>query len=155
MADLTDATQSKEKKEQLFKKVPSKEFVESILKLFIPNGFEDIYYQFSRKMIIEKGVVEKLEEMRDLLKEYYMNCKHKLYLEGINPKKAVTILRQMLRLYQYRVVSMEKYYNGKKYLLYKVEKIEIEKENHQKSLLVKIDLSPTTTPTPTKGPLPE
>ena len=152
--DASDPKGTIEKKEQLFRKVPSKDLVESILKLFIPNGFQDIYYQFSRKMIIEKGVVEKLEEMRDQLKEHYMNCKHKLYLEGINPKKAVTILRQMLRLYQYRVVSMEKYYNGKKYLLYKVEKIEIEKENHQKSLLVKIDLSPTI-PVPIKDPSPK
>jgi hypothetical protein len=131
---------SQPKKEQLFKKVPSKELVESVLKLFIPNGFQDIYYQFSRKMIAEKGVVEKLDEMKEVLKEHYMNCKHAKYLEGIDPKKAVTILRQLLRVHQYRVVSMEKYYNGKKYLLYKVEKIEIEKEIHQKSLLAKIDL---------------
>ncbi len=130
------------KKEQLFKKMPSKEFVESVLKLFIPNGFQDIYYQFSRKMMIEKGVVEKLEGMKDQLKEYYMNCKHAKYLDTMDPKKAVTILRQLLRPYHYRVVSMEKYYNGQKYLLYKIESIEPEKEMHQKSLMVKIDLSP-------------
>ncbi len=129
------------KKEQLFKKIPSKELVESVLKLFIPNGFQDIYYQFSRKMIEEKGVVEKLGEMKEELKEHYMKCKHAKYLEGIDAKKAVTILRQLLRVYQYRVISMEKYYNGQKYLLYKVEKIELEKENHQKSLLAKDDFS--------------
>ncbi len=131
------------KKEQLFKKIPSKEFVESVLKLFIPNGFQDIYYQFSRKMIIEKGIVEKLIDMKDQLKEYYMNCKHTKYLDEIDPKKSVTILRQLLRLYYYRVVSMEKYYNGQKYLLYKIESVEVEKEMHKKSLMMKTTCDPS------------
>ncbi len=127
------------KKEQLFKNIPSREFVEDILKLFIPNGFQDSYYQFSRKMITEKNIVDKLTLLIPQLKEYYMNCKHKKYLENLDPKKCVTILRQLLRLYDYRVVSMEKYHNGQKFLLYKIEKIEIEKDNYQKKLIIKFD----------------
>ena len=127
------------KKEQLFKNIPTKEFVEDILKLFIPNGFQDSYYQFSRKMITEKNVIEKLNLLMPQLKEYYMNCKHKKYLENLDPKKCVTILRQLLRLYEYRVISMEKYHNGQKFLLYKIEKIEIEKDNYQKKLIVEFD----------------
>jgi hypothetical protein len=127
------------KKEQLFKNVPPKDFVEDILKLFIPNGFQDSYYQFSRKMISEKNVCDKLTLLVPQLKEYYMNCKHKKYLENLDPKKCVTILRQLLRLYDYRVVSMEKYHNGQKFLLYKIEKIEIEKDNYQKKLIIKFD----------------
>ncbi len=131
--------EEKDKKEQLFKNIPSKEFVEDVLKLFIPNGFQDSYYQFSRKMITEKNIIEKLNLLLPQLKNYYMNCKHKKYLENLDPKKCVTILRQLLRLYDYRVVSMEKYHNGQKFLLYKIEKIEIEKDNHQKKLIVEFD----------------
>ena len=127
------------KKEQLFKNVPPKDFVEDILKLFIPNGFQDSYYQFSRKMINEKNVIEKLSLLMPQLKNYYMNCKHKKYLENLDPKKCVTILRQLLRLYDYRVVSIEKYHNGQKFLLYKIEKIEVEKDNYQKKLIIKLD----------------
>lgn len=127
------------KKEQLFKNIPSKEFVEDILKLFIPNGFQDSYYQFSRKMITDKNVIEKINLLLPQLKEYYMNCKHKKYLENIDQKKCVTILRQLLRLYDYRVISMEKYHNGQKFLLYKIEKIEVEKDNYQKKLIVEFD----------------
>jgi hypothetical protein len=129
----------KDKKEQLFKNIPSQEFVEDVLKLFIPNGFQDVYYQFSRKMISEKNVIEKLNLLISQLKEYYMNCKHKKYLENLDPKKCVTILRQLLRLYDYRVISMEKYHNGQKFLLYKIEKIEAEKDNHQKKLIIEFD----------------
>ena len=127
------------KKEQLFKKIPSKEFVEDILKLFIPNGFQDSYYQFSRKMITEKNVIDKLNVILPELKEYYMNCKHNKYLDNIDAKKSVTILRQLLRLYDYRVISMEKYHNGQKFLLYKIEKIEMEKDNYQKKLIIDFD----------------
>jgi hypothetical protein len=140
MADTEDKkseeVEKKEKKEQLFKSIPSKEFVENILKLFIPNGFQDSYYQFSRKMISDKNVIEKIQLLIPQLKEYYMNCKHKKYLENIDAKKCVTILRQLLRLYEYRVVSMEKYHNGQKFLLYKIEKIEANKDIHQKSLII-------------------
>ncbi len=132
-------TEKNGKKEQLFKKIPSYEFVEDILKLFIPNGFQDSYYQFSRKMITDKNVIEKLNLLVPQFKEYYMNCKHKKYLENIDPKKSVTILRQLLRIYDYRVVSMEKYHNGQKFLLYKIEKIEVEKDNHQKQLIIDFD----------------
>jgi hypothetical protein len=132
-------SEDKDKKEQLFKNIPSKEFVEDVLKLFIPNGFQDSYYQFSRKMINEKNVIEKLNLLMPQLKNYYMNCKHKKYLENLDPKKCVTILRQLLRLYDYRVVSIEKYHNGQKFLLYKIEKIEIEKDNHQKKLIIEFD----------------
>ena len=127
------------KKEQLFKNVPPKDFVEDILKLFIPNGFQDSYYQFSRKMISEKNVCDKLTLLVPQLKEYYMNCKHKKYLENIDAKKSVTILRQLLRLYDYRVISMEKYHNGQKFLLYKIEKIETDKDNYQKKLIIDFD----------------
>jgi hypothetical protein len=132
-------SEDKDKKEQLFKNIPSKEFVEDVLKLFIPNGFQDSYYQFSRKMITEKNVIDKLNLLMPQLKEYYMNCKHKKYLENLDPKRCVTILRQLLRLYDYRVVSMEKYHNGQKFLLYKIEKIEIEKDNYKKKLIVEFD----------------
>jgi hypothetical protein len=132
-------SEEKEKKEQLFKNVPPKEFVEDVLKLFIPNGFQDSYYQFSRKMISEKNIIEKLNLLMPQLKGYYMNCKHKKYLENLDPKKCVTILRQLLRIYEYRVISMEKYHNGQKFLLYKIEKIEVEKDNYQKKLIVEFD----------------
>ncbi len=132
-------SEDKEKKEQLFKNIPTKEFVEDVLKLFIPNGFQDSYYQFSRKMITEKNVIEKLNLLMPQLKNYYMNCKQKKYLENLDPKKCVTILRQLLRLYEYRVISIEKYHNGQKFLLYKIEKIEVEKDNYQKKLIVEFD----------------
>ncbi len=132
-------SEDKEKKEQLFKNIPTKEFVEDVLKLFIPNGFQDSYYQFSRKMITEKNIIDKLNLLMPQLKNYYMNCKHKKYLENLDPKKCVTILRQLLRLYEYRVISIEKYHNGQKFLLYKIEKIEVEKDNYQKKLIVEFD----------------
>ena len=69
---MSEDKEDKEKKEQLFKNIPTKEFVEDVLKLFIPNGFQDSYYQFSRKMLEDKGVVTELHHMIPELKNYYL-----------------------------------------------------------------------------------
>jgi hypothetical protein len=132
----------KTKKEQLFKAIPSIDFVEDFLKMFVPNGFSDTCYQFSRRMMEEKQIVKKVEMMLPLLRDYYLKCKHKRYLENLNEKKCITLLRQLLRVYGYKIVSIEKYHQGQKYLLYKMERIlseEMEEEDRQKKLIVKFD----------------
>ena len=70
------------KKEQLFKNIPSKEFVEDVLKLFIPNGFQDSYYQFSRKMITDKNIIEKFNLLlRDI--QDYINSNQYPYVKKV------------------------------------------------------------------------
>jgi hypothetical protein len=43
-------------------------------------------------------------------------------LENLNEKKLITLLRQILRLYDFTINSIEKYNNGEKFLLYIIEK---------------------------------
>ena len=111
------------KKNQLFKKIPSREFVINFLKLFIPNGF-DVYYEFYRDDINGKQVYEKLKlsYFTNNLKRYYLPCKYKKYFEKLDDKKLITILRQLLKIYGYNITSKEKYKNGKKYLMYYLKK---------------------------------
>jgi len=59
------------------------------------------------------------------LKKYYLKCKHNKYLENLNEKKIITLLRQILKPYDFNLRSIEKYdYNGK-FLLYIIEKKKI------------------------------
>ena len=111
------------KKNQLFKKIPSREFVINFLKLFIPNGF-DVYYDFYRDDINRKQVYTKLKlpYFINNLKGYYLPCKYKKYFEKLDNKKLITILRQLLKIYGYNIKSKEKYKNGKKYLMYYLKK---------------------------------
>lgn len=110
-------------KNQLFRIIPSYEFVEIFLKLFIPNGF-DIYYQFLREDIDTKKILQKINItfFKNNLKKYYLPCKYKKYLKEINEKKLITILRQLVKIYGYNIISKEKYERGRKYLVYKLVK---------------------------------
>ncbi len=120
--DETSSTSSK--KNQLFQEYPSEDFIKKIIHLFIGKDTPvNQHYQFSRKMLEDKGVVVELHHMIPELKKYYLKCKHQKYLENIDSKKAITIFRQMIRLCGYTVKSVEKYQNGSKFLLYHLEKL--------------------------------
>ena len=83
---------------------------------------DNIYFEFSRKNLLNKKVIEKINDFIPELKKYYLKCKHKKYLEDLNEKKIITIFRQILRPYNYTITAYEKYNNGEKYLLYVIKK---------------------------------
>lgn len=109
---------------QLFSKEPPpldlvKEIIFSLINKELDNS---IYYEFTIKSLINKKSVLKMEEYIIQLKKYYLKCKHNKYLENINEKKLITLLRQILKPYDFSVNSVEKYNNGEKFLLYTIEK---------------------------------
>jgi hypothetical protein len=111
------------KKNQIFSIIPSYDLVKNILKLFINNDTcDNIYFEFSRKDLEKKKVLEKFNTYIDELKKIYLPCKHKKYLQNINEKKFITILRQIIKPYNYFIEAKEKYENGKKFLLYILNK---------------------------------
>jgi hypothetical protein len=111
------------KKDQLFTITPPLELVENILKLITMRDIDDVlYYEFSKKNIIDKNIIDKIQFYIPELKKYYLKCKHKKYLENLTDKKIITIFRQLLRVYDFNLRSIEKYNNGKKYLLYIIDK---------------------------------
>jgi hypothetical protein len=117
---------------QLFKIIPPKELVDGLLEqLGIVNFNEN--YKFSREDIENKNFINKLLEVP--FEDYYINCKYQKYFEKVDEKKCITILRQLLRLYGYKIKSSEKFSNGHKFLLYQLEKI-IVPEVVNKNILV-------------------
>lgn len=122
--DYDETSSTSSKKNQLFQEYPSEEFIKRMIHLFIGKDTPvNQHYQFSRKMLEDKGVIVELHHMVPELKKYYLKCKHQKYLENIDSKKAITIFRQMIRLCGYTVKSVEKYQNGSKFLLYHLEKL--------------------------------
>ncbi len=122
--ELDETSSTSSKKNQLFQEYPSEDFIKKMIHLFIgKENTINTHYQFSRKMLEDKGVVVELHHMIPELKKYYLKCKHQKYLENIDSKKAITIFRQMIRLCGYTVKSVEKYQNGSKFLLYHMEKL--------------------------------
>ena len=109
---------------QLFSKEPPPfDLVKDIIfSLFNKELDNSLYYEFTIKSLVNKKSVLKMEEYIIQLKKYYLKCKYSKYLENVNEKKLITILRQILKPYDFSVNSVEKYNNGEKFLLYTIEK---------------------------------
>ena len=107
-------------KNQLFRKIPPKNVVINILNVFGLKDFDDQRY-FSRKDLETLKCVESMnEKIKPLLSEYYLPCKSRTYLNDLTPKNVITILRQIVRLYDYNVISKEKYIKGDKFIIYQL-----------------------------------
>ena len=104
---------------QLFKKKPSKELIIEVLNIFGIEDFNDSK-QFTRKDLEKLDLCNNLNSLSSKLEEYYLPCKFKIYLQNINIKKSITLLRQLLKLYDYNVKSNEKYIKGEKIIVYQI-----------------------------------
>ena len=114
--------------EQLFKIKPDINIIKTLLPLYGINDFDDNHL-FSKNDLIELNTVQKLNELSYKLKEYYLPCKAKIYTTNINEKRAITILRQFLKYYNYTLSSKEKYINGTKHNCHYINKKNINKNN--------------------------
>lgn len=122
---------------QLFRKKPTPEFVAKVAALYNIKEFKESQ-KFTLSNLETLETVEKLNGIMPELKEYYINCKAKKYLENLDPKRAVTILRQLLKSIEYNLVSKEKYANGRKFLEYRVEPLQ-KGSKIKKKILVTFD----------------
>ena len=107
-------------KNQLFRISPELQFTESLLQLF---GIKDINdnHSFTRNNLNDLKTVDKMNQKIGELTKYYIPCKAKKYLDDLNEKKCITILRQFLKIHNYTLISKEKYMKGKKQLFYQVD----------------------------------
>lgn len=112
-------------KNQLFRISPDLKFTEKLLSIFGINGLED-NHSFTKLNLKDLDTVTKLNEMNGDLSKYYIPCKSKLYLKEIDEKRAITILRQFLKIHNHTLISKEKYVKGKKNLFYQVIPMQID-----------------------------
>ena len=112
---------------QLFKLKPS---FDILLKICFLYGIDlsnlEKKNTFTKMELIELQIENYFEIIQELLEQYYLPCKNKKYLECINIKKCITILRQLLKLYNYSLISSEHYNNSKKYIVYTIKYNKIE-----------------------------
>jgi hypothetical protein len=105
-------------KNQLFVKIPDKEITDQLLSYF---GIDEMKENnsFTKDILIDLKTVEKINEFSETLSSYYLPCKRK-YLDNLNEKKTITILRQFLKYQGLTLFSKEKYVHGRKILYYQV-----------------------------------
>ena len=106
-------------KNQLFKNVPDLQIIQAILSAFGLDDIEDGRF-FTKEHMIDVDTVQKIINLSDSLKEYYLPCKSKKYLTNLNEKKCITILRQFVKIHHYKCIGMEKSIKGNKTMTYRL-----------------------------------
>jgi len=112
-------------KNQLFRISPDLKITEKLLNIFGINSLED-NHSFTKLNLRDLDTVDKLNEMNEELLRYYIPCKARMYLENIDEKRSITILRQFLKIHNHTLMSKEKYVKGKKSLFYQVIPMQID-----------------------------
>ena len=106
-------------KNQLFRRQPTKEIGLDIINCFGLKDFND-NHNFSRQDLISLQTVDQIKELKNELEKYYLPCKARTYLNDLNCKNVITILRQIVKPHGYVVYSREKYIRGDKFIIYQL-----------------------------------
>ena len=120
---------------QLFIKRPSNEILENLLEIFGYNSIDNIdeKYKFNREKLLNDNILEKFDKIKENIKSNYINCKRNSYFENLDIKKLITILRQHLKLINYKLNSEVKYKNNKKIINFNI--VNLKKENDVKCII--------------------
>lgn len=109
-------------KNQLFTETPDLDFLNKFLNLYGINNLEDSV-EFSKYELIDLNIVDKIEDLIPELVMYYLPCKYEMFLTNMNVNKCLTILRQIIKLYDYELKKREHVQNKKKSIYYHLNKI--------------------------------
>ena len=107
-------------KNQLFKKFLSDELFYRVLNCFGFDSLDD-KRSITREFLRQEKCVEKIISLKPELEKYYLPCKARTYLNGLNEKNIITILRQILKTKNYTLISSEKYIRGEKFISYRLD----------------------------------
>ena len=106
-------------KNQLFKIIPNSQIIQIVLDAFGLDNLKDTRL-FTKNHMNDMNTVDKIIKLQDKLKEFYFPCKSKIYLKNIDEKKCITILRQFVKIHNYKCIGMEKSIKGKKTMTYRL-----------------------------------
>ena len=107
---------------QLFIFKPPIELLNNITKGFGLKNLNDTK-EFSYIDMNKLNTLNIFINLENELNKYYLPCKKKKYFDDIKTltnKKAITIFRQLLKIYDYDLYSKEKFIKGIKYSVYKI-----------------------------------
>ena len=104
---------------QLFKTTPDRAFTIELLNFYGIDDFTDTHF-FTKNDLDKLDIINKLNNIKNKLEEYYIPCKSKTYLQDITLKRSIVILRHFLKCHNYNIHSKEKFVNGVKHTTYRI-----------------------------------
>jgi hypothetical protein len=108
-------------KSQLFRRNPDRYIINDLMNIFNIKSLDDEDFYFTKQDLTNINIVDKINDIKEKLIIYYLPCKSKIYLNNLNEKKCITILRQFLKHIDYNLKLKEKYIKGKKNYLYYIK----------------------------------
>lgn len=104
---------------QLFRKRVDTDTLLQVIRCFGVQSLADKRC-FCKSDLVEIGTVANLTALVPTLEEFYLPCKARVYLEGLTEKRAITVLKQILRLHGYFLASRERNFNNRKVIFYRL-----------------------------------
>jgi len=101
---------------KIFRKEPSREFVNEILIELGFLGFHDLRW-FARDEIS----LSTIDNWLPILESYYLPCKARRFIHNWSSGSIITIIRHVLHSHGYTLQKEERLYNGHKTLLYQIQ----------------------------------
>ena len=105
-------------KSQLFRRNPDRYIINDLMEIFNIKSLDDEDFYFTKQDLTNLKTIDKMNNIKEKLQIYYLPCKAKVYLNNLNEKKCITILRQFLKYINYNLKLKEKYIKGTKNYLY-------------------------------------
>lgn len=106
---------------QLFKQVPDLEFLIKLLNCFGLHDLED-KTEFTKDNLVKINTIDKVNNLLPELVIYYLPCKYNYFLRELTINKCITILKQVLRLFDYQIKKREHVINKIKIIYYFLKK---------------------------------
>tara|TARA_B100000780_G_C21126269_1_gene457093 strand:- start:892 stop:1278 length:387 start_codon:yes stop_codon:yes gene_type:complete len=111
---------NKDYNNQLFKKKLDADLLTLIQNIY---NIKDLHnYTFSKQAFEENNITDKIDIIKFILYDYYLNCKGYKYLENITIKKSITILKHILKEFGFNIKSSIKYSHNNKTTIYNIIK---------------------------------
>ena len=107
---------------QLFKIIPDRNIIIELLNLFGIQDFNDNRY-FTKQDMIDLKTINNITSIIDKLKDYYLPCKSKIFLNNLNQNRCITILRQFLKTHNYTIKTKKKLVKGIQFNTYSIDSI--------------------------------
>lgn len=98
------------------------DLIKDILSCFHLDSLKDSS-SFSLKEIRDNKSLIDFTILIERLKPYYLPCKASVYLVNVTEARMITILRQILKIFGYKLVTTKKTVNKDKSIFYNIESI--------------------------------
>ena len=120
---------------QIYRMLPPNSLIDTVVNCFGITSLDNCNHYFCKTDLKSLETVNKINNVVNTLKFYYLPCKAH-YMDKIDERKAVTILRQLIRLRGYCILVHYRYKNKVKQACYQIKNSTCLEYGNQKTIRI-------------------